>query len=462
MPEPRDELDTWLGAQVQPLLPPPGTFERVSRQARGLRARRALLAAAGALAVAVIAAVAVPQLVIPALGTGRQASATGGLSSAAALPRHPATAAAGSSPAPATAAPPVPAVAPAPPPLSVTFVGTATGWVMGQSLPARRCDQAAAPACIVLRRTDSAGAAWRSVSPPPTHGPDGATGVSQIRFLNLSDGWAFGPQLWATHDGGQTWTQIPTHGWRVTALEARGQQVFSVWAQCAGAGAGFAARCTAFEVHSSPAGIDAWKPVLGASAGFSNTRAGTAASLLLTGTTAYLLPPDGLVSSGPLTGPGLRPAAETASPASAPCPPGPAQPDGQPSGALLASASSRLYLLCAGPSAGGQQGKDIYTSANGGHTWQRTGQAPAAGTASFLSGSPSGALVLATSRGIEVSADGGASWSAAGGTTPPGGFAYAGMTTSAQGVAVPADPSQHAVWFTYDGGGTWQRSRVSG
>jgi hypothetical protein len=168
------------------------------------------------------------------------------------------------------------------------------------------------------------------------------------------------------------------------------------------------------------------------------------------------------VSSGPLAGTSLRPAAETARPASAPCLPGPAQPDGQPSGALLASASSSLYLLCTGPSAGGQQSKAVYTSANGGHTWQRTGQAPAAGTAFCLSGSPSGALVLATSQGIEVSADGGAGWSAAGGTTPPGGFAYAGMTTTAQGVAVPAGHSQHAVWFTYDGGSTWQRSRVSG
>ena len=45
MSEPRDELDTWLSARVQPLLPPPGTFERVSRQARRRRARRAVLAA---------------------------------------------------------------------------------------------------------------------------------------------------------------------------------------------------------------------------------------------------------------------------------------------------------------------------------------------------------------------------------------------------------------------------------
>jgi len=465
MPEPRGELDTWLNGRVEPLLPPPGTFERVSRRARRLRARRALVAAAGALAVAAIAAVAVPQLVIPAPGTGRPASATGGLPSAAAGPQHPATAVAGSTPAPATAGPPVPAVTPAPPALSVTFVGAATGWVMGQSLPAGQCDQPAAPACIVLRRTDSGGATWRTVRAPPAHGPNGPTGVSQVRFLTRSDGWAFGPQLWATHNAGRTWTQIATGGLRVTALEARGRRVFAVWARCAGTGAGFASHCTSFTVYSSPAGSDAWAPVLSpvAAAG----PAGGAASLLLTGTTAYLLTPAGSLFAGPLTGASLQPIQQATGAAgklpAPPCPSGSPQPDGQPSGALLAGGPPPgLDLLCTGQSAGGRQRKIIYASSDGGQTWQRTGQAPAAGTASFLSASPSGALVLATSLGIEVSTDGGATWLAAGGTMPPGGFAYAGMTTDAQGVAVPAAPTQHSVWLTYDGGRTWQPSSAGG
>ena len=295
MPERRDELDTWLGVQVEPLLPPPGTFERVSTQARRLRTRRAVLAAAGALAVAAIAAVAVPQLVIPALETGRQASATGALSSAAAVPQHPATEASGSTPESAPAGPAGPAAAPAPPLLSVTFVGTATGWVMGQSLPAGQCDRPAAPACIVLRRTDSGGAAWRTVHAPPAHGPSGPTGVSQIRFLTRSDGWAFGPQLWATHNAGRTWTQIATGGLRVTALEARGRRVFAVWARCTGTGADFASLCTIFTVYSSPAGSDAWAPALAAPAAGPGP-AGGAASLLLTGSTAYLLSPTGSLS----------------------------------------------------------------------------------------------------------------------------------------------------------------------
>jgi hypothetical protein len=428
MPEPRDELGTWLGVQVQPLLPPPGTFERVSTRARRLRTRRAVLAAAGGLAVAAVAAVAVLQLVVPAPGTGRQANAAGALSSAAAVPQHPATGAAGSPPAPATAGRPVPA--PSPPPLSVTFVGAATGWVMGQSLPAGQCDQPAAPACIVLRRTDTGGATWRTVHAPPAHGPNGPTGVSQIRFLTRSDGWAFGPQLWATHNAGRSWTQIATGGLRVTALEARGRRVFAVWARCTGTGAGFA-------------------------------------SLLLTGTTAYLLSPAGSLFAGPLTGATLQPAQQATGtagqPPGPPCPAGPPQPDGQPAGALLAAGPpSGLDLLCAGQSADGRQRKTIYASSDGGQTWQRTGQAPAAGTASFLSASPSGALALATSLGIEISTDGGATWSAAGGTMPPGGFAYAGMTTATQGVAVPAGPAQHSVWLTYDGGRTWRPSPAGG
>jgi hypothetical protein len=460
VPEPHGEPGTWLGVRVEPLLPPPGTFERVSTRARRLRTRRAVLAAAGALAIATVAAVVVPQLVIPAPGTGRQANAAGALPSASAVPRNAATGAAGSPPAPATAGQPLPAASP--PPLSVTFVGAATGWVMGQSLSAGQCDQRAAPACIVLRRTDSGGATWRTVHAPPAHGPAGPTGVSQIRFLTRSDGWAFGPQLWATHNAGRTWTRIGTGGLRVTALEARGRRVFAVWARCTGTGAGFASRCTSFTVYSSPAGGDAWAPALAAPVAAPGP-AGGAASLLLTGTSAYLLTPAGALFAGPLTGESLQPIQQATGAAgklpAPPCPAGSPQPGGQPSGALLAAGPPPgLDLLCTGPSAGGRQPKTIYASPDGGRTWRRTGRAPAAGTASFLSASPSGALVLATSLGIEVSTDGGATWLAAPGAMPAGGFAYAGMTTDAQGVAVPAGPAEHTVWLTYDGGRTWQPS----
>jgi photosystem II stability/assembly factor-like uncharacterized protein len=116
--------------------------------------------------------------------------------------------------------------------------------------------------------------------------------------------------------------------------------------------------------------------------------------------------------------------------------------------------------VCTGPPAGGRQRKTVFASPDGGQTWQHAGQAPATGTATSLSGSPSGTLVLATSVGIEVSADGGATWTAARGARSARGFAYVGMTTATQGVAVPADPSRRAIWFTHDGGSTWTASRV--
>ena len=78
-----------------------------------------------------------------------------------------------------------------------------------------------------------------------------------------------------------------------------------------------------------------------------------------------------------------------------------------------------------------------------------------------MTGTSTGSIVLATTAGIEVSTDGGATWAAAHGALPPGGFSYVGMTTADQGVAVPADPSVHAVWLTYDGGATWHESPVN-
>jgi hypothetical protein len=454
--DPRDRLEAWLTEPVQPMLPRPGAFERVSREARRRRTRRMVLSVAGAAAAVIAAAVVIPQVAIPALEGGASTPVSAAHGSSVPGPTAPAAAL---TPTPAGTGPATPATGPAPPPLSVTFVGTFTGWVLGQNRPAGQCDLATAPPCLVLARTDSAGASWRPAGPPPAHGPDGATGVSQVRFLNRSDGWAFGPQLWATHDSGHTWTQIATGGMRVTALETRGTRVFAVWAHCTGTGPRFAALCTGFTLYASPAGSDQWQPVPGAAAG--SGPAGGSAALLLTGSAAYLLLPDRSLLSGPPTG-AAWPAAGPAGHATTPCRPGPPQAGGQPSGALLSvSGTASLVLVCTGPSPGGPAGL-VYSSGDGGRSWQRTGTAPAAGTATSLSGSLSGTLLLATSQGIETSANGGASWLLAGGTRPPGGFSFAGMTTASQGFAIPAGPGQHAIWFSYDGGQTWAASPVSG
>ena len=70
MADPRDRLEAWLNEPVQPMLPPPGAFDRVSRDARGRRTRRMVLSVAGAAAAVAVAAVVIPQLAIPALEGG--------------------------------------------------------------------------------------------------------------------------------------------------------------------------------------------------------------------------------------------------------------------------------------------------------------------------------------------------------------------------------------------------------
>jgi hypothetical protein len=351
---------------------------------------------------------------------------------------------------------------------SVTFVGPDTGFVLGQAGIPGHCGPPRKYVCTSIAGTADHGGTWHGVSAPVTGAPAGPAGVSQVRFYNTSDGWAFGPQLWATHDGGQHWKQIDTHGLRVTALEAAGQRVFAVWAQCSGPGPVFAADCTSAALYSAAPGSNQWAAVPGAGPGYSVSGTANSSALVLNGSRGYLLTPDGTLLSGPTGSPGgWQPATGTASPSSAPSSPAPCQPgsgqaSGQPSGALLAATTtSGLALVCTSPATGATQAKALYTSSDNGQTWQKAaGTVPAAGTATSVAGTAAGTIVLATTAGLQVSTDGGTSWAAGRGTLPSGGFSYVGMTSANQGVAVPADVTQHAVWFTFDGGQSWQASPI--
>ena len=452
MPDRRDDLDSWLDERVDPLPPPPGTFELIKRRARRRKYGRLAVGAAAA-AVIVAAAVTVPQIVNlqvqnPTLANG--VGANGHTSAPAPSAAAPSTASSSAN----EIFPPAPA--PVPPnfqPTSVTFIGTHTGWVIGQAGTTGHC---ATQYCTSMARTDDAGKTWTGFRAPVTGPADGGTGVSQVRFLNLSDGWAFGPQLFATHDGGRTWSQVVTNGERVTALETVGSRAFALFASCTGTGAAFATGCTSYSLYSSPASADDWTAVGPATTGL----AGGASSLVLTGTRGYLLAPDGMLYAGPVNG-----SAPWQPVKAIPCPVGTPLASGQPTGALLAAAdAANLVLVCASSSVPGtQQAKHVFTSADGGIVWQNAVAAPAEGLATSVAATPGGTDVLATTRGIDVQPPGSAAWQAAtvNGASPAGGFGYVGMTTDEQGIALPANPAAGTVWFTFDGGKTWAPSRVS-
>src|SRR5690348_6660621 len=57
-----DDVDAWLGERIEPLSPPPGTFELIKRRAKRRKYRK-LAITAGTAAVIVAAAVTVPQVV---------------------------------------------------------------------------------------------------------------------------------------------------------------------------------------------------------------------------------------------------------------------------------------------------------------------------------------------------------------------------------------------------------------
>jgi hypothetical protein len=467
--DPRDQLDDWLATEVTPLGPPPGTLERVRRRSRQRKARQVAVASA-ACAVVIGAGVAAPQ-VIASLRTGgsRPLAVSQGNSPRTQVPSvQPTTG--GPSPE-ATISGPIQlqqrttlsatssgTVPPAPfRPTSVTFVGTGQGGLVGAVI-----GQAGPPCatadCTSLAGTSNYGRSWYGVSAPLAPGPEGDAGVSQLRFANLHDGWAFGPGLYETTGGGWPWQPVNTAGQRVIDLEASGQEALAIFATCTGTGAYYATDCTSFALYQGSAGSTAFTPVaVPASYQHMSATPPSTAELVIAAGSGYLLTPSGAVLSGPVAGGAWTQAGQ------APCTPTVAASAGTPDGALLAANSQQLMLICpAQPGvAGGQVA--LYTSLTGA-SWQLAGPVPVSGTPTSLGTAASGQAVLVTTAGIYYSTDGGTTWqtSSVSGTAPAGGFSYVGMTNQSQGVAVPAAASLGEVYVTSDGGQTWDPSPIAG
>ncbi|HEY1643447.1 MAG TPA: hypothetical protein VGG35_22370 [Streptosporangiaceae bacterium] len=490
MTDPRNEIDTWLGREVEPLPPPPGSFDRIHRRARRRKLNQALTASAGAVIV-IAGAVLIPTVATGVL-TGDNSSpprspaaapatsrstAPAPRSTPAATPTQHVSAAAGGtglSAATSGAAAPVNFQ-----PTSVTMIGDGIGAVIGQAGVPGHCGPPVADDCTSLAGTSTYGATWYGVSAPVTGVPAGSAGASQLRFLNLFYGWAFGPGLWQTSDQGRHWNAVPTRGLRVTALEAGGSRAFAVLARCAGAGRAYAAGCSTFGLYSAVTGSTTLQAVrLVIPAAERASAMGTAgqpgaAALAIAGDaaspqdgTGYLLTPAGDIVSGSVS------SLTWTYQGKAPCAPGTATGTGAPLGAQLTiGADGGLLLNCATVSApgGGQvtpdqatQAKQLWRSADG-VTWTKVGQPPSQAAARSLAGTSSGQVVLATTAGIDYSPDG-ASWhrAAVSGGAPAGGFSYVGMTSATQGVAVPADAQLGEIFVTTDGGRRWTPSRISG
>jgi photosystem II stability/assembly factor-like uncharacterized protein len=79
-------------------------------------------------------------------------------------------------------------------PESFTAISEFTWWLLGTA-------PCGSHTCTAIVRTTDGGSTFTRVPAPPTGG------VGNVRFANSRDGYAFGPQLWFTHNGGRTWTE---------------------------------------------------------------------------------------------------------------------------------------------------------------------------------------------------------------------------------------------------------------
>jgi hypothetical protein len=496
-----DPLDRWLNQQVRPLPPPEGTFELITKRARRRKIRKAVVSVASAAAVAAAVGVAVPlstslHLTTPSTSAGLAAgsSSVPAAKSGSQSPLRVDTATSGkptASSAPAASKATTPSAgAPSPGylppdyvPSSVTWDSTSTGWVIGPAGTPGHCANANPDICTSIARTDDSGTTWQGLPAPNAGGPMGATGVTGLRFLNASYGWAFGPDLYATADGGHSWQKVNTGKSSVTDLETASGRAYALFGNCAppaGSSGDAIANCTSYTLETTTAGSGTWTPVGGVPANLASSGGQPGSALLeLAGATGnqpptgYLVAPDGTLYSGPLDGSAWHQGATL------PCAPGAATNDGLPSGVMLApdgataTGAPRLAIACAQPTAAGTV---VYLSTDNGATWTEQTQVGAKGTASIgmpqsLTTLPDGTLILATtpsqqsSGGIYLLSPGATQWQAAALSDPSGkasGFTYVGMTSPLQGVALGGNPGLHAIWMTGDGGKSWQVRKIQG
>ena len=313
-------------------------------------------------------------------------------------------------------------------PASVTFVSASSGWVLGTAPCAK-------PPCTSVVRTTDGGRTWAGIAAPraPLNVPAGAanSGVSTIRFANRTDGWAFGPDLWSTHDGGATWHQVPLAATNATVedLEASGGRVHVALTTDTGE----------VRLETSAVGADLFTPApVRVLIGAGPVPSG---QIVLHGAAGWFVQVDRTVVGGARLVNGQwtqwTPPCATAG--------GPAW--------LTVTSDRDLEAACdVGLWTGGSAQERLFVSHDGGTTFTDTAGIPqpsvaaiAATPAAIVVGVPTGTLIR--------SADQGVTWATAYHRAGTSTFADVGFTTATQGVAVLVSPA--TLLMTHDAGRTW-------
>jgi hypothetical protein len=326
-------------------------------------------------------------------------------------------------------------------PMSVTFVSADEGWVLGSVA----CGSARCPA---IERTDDGGRTWATVPAPKAavwSAVDvivATSGISELRFATPNDGWAFGPDLWATHDGGASWTKISVPGLpsgsTIVALESARGSVHAVFSENQD-----------FGIATSPVGSDTWtvSPLqIAVGAGPAPT-----IQFVLSGDAGWLLENNREVLGGARLVGG---AWQTWKP---PCMDvgGPVSP-----AAIAASSPADLVAACdLFGNVNGPLGYHLFVSRDGGGSFVARGGRLPVDSISGVATADTSTIVIAgwdsTEAVLVGSFDGGKTWSTVvrAGTVQ---LSDLGFTTPTQGVVITNSASgSGGLFMTRDGGRTW-------
>jgi photosystem II stability/assembly factor-like uncharacterized protein len=326
-----------------------------------------------------------------------------------------------------------PGAGPVPPgfqPISATFVSASDGWALGTAPCAHQ------PCTSVLRTTDG-GRHWAGI-PAPRYvlGSLGSRGLDRIRFADRADGFAFGSQLWVTHNGGTSWHRVTQVPGVIVDLETSAGVVYAA-----------SEKSGSMTIYRSRADRDSWTRVTGLPV--ARNYYGGLGTITLHGAAGWIILGSRLYSSQT----GARWTRDSVR-----CP---AQWGMDSAGAYSAR---RITLLCAGDPGLGQSLKTVYASTDGGAAFSRVGPVPSGGDGGLLAEPAPQHLFVATSSGatwIYVSGNGGRTWRIAL-TLDDGGKGWSdfGFTTARQGLAVEGTPSMgSSLYLTRNAGRTWHAVR---
>lgn len=347
-------------------------------------------------------------------------------------------------------------------PSSATFVSATDAFALG-GVP---CSSSTTGWCAELASSTNTGATWTAatLSGIPldprftiSKSSPAANGVSTVRFVDQSVGYAFGPALYLTTDGGGSWTQLSVPGISglgsteaVRSLEIGGGTATAVVEPTSGTGQSYliTARVSSpqsFAVETPPA-------TLSGSMGYFRNSLGEIVYGLRTSPGAYFRA-SGSSSWTGLTSPcatkGIR---------------------GVIGSLYLNGSSEGIVAGCTLGVAAGSSQKEIDLSTDGGSSWRTLAAPPFPGDMSAVAAGSSSNISVAAESGASFlysSTNGGKTWSTFNfGTSPLASGGYPlfdlGYTSATQAFCILGSPSdatsgqtQSQMYISTNGGASW-------